>query len=384
MPEPRGEGLCLLMTADTVGGVWDYSLELAAGLARFGVRTVLATMGRLPTPGQRQAASAVPGLLLQESAFRLEWMPDHGSDPFLAGQWLLSLEERFRPDIVHLNGYVHGSLPWRAPSLVVAHSCVLSWWQAVKGEAAPPEWDGYARRVAAGLEGARAVVTPTRALLETMRGLYGPLPHARTIWNGRDPLRYRPEVKGSFVFSAGRLWDEAKNVAALETVGHELEWPVIAAGDWRHPDGRCRRPERMETLGVLPGAEMASWLARAPIYALPARYEPFGLSVLEAALSGCALVLGDIPTLRELWDGAAVFVPPDDPERLLSALQGLIANRVRLAELSLAARRRGMTYTAERMARAYHHLYAELLNRPATLAPPVPRPEVRPGAAIET
>ncbi len=32
---------------------------------------------------------------------------------------------------------------------------------------------------------------------------------------------------------------------------------------------------------------------------LPARYEPFGLSVLEAALSGCALVLGDIPSLRE-------------------------------------------------------------------------------------
>ena len=35
------------------------------------------------------------------------------------------LERRLRPDVVHLNGYTHGALPWRAPVLVVGHSCVL-------------------------------------------------------------------------------------------------------------------------------------------------------------------------------------------------------------------------------------------------------------------
>lgn len=383
MPEVRTEGLRLLMTADTVGGVWDYSLELATQLARFGIRTVLATMGRLPTPEQRAAATAVPGLLLQESAFRLEWMPDRGADPILAGEWLLSLEERFTPDLVHLNGFCHGALFWKAPCVVVAHSCVLSWWLAVKGEPAPAEWDEYARKVAAGMKGATAVVTPTRALLETMTGLYGPLPGARVIWNGRDPARYRPQAKGSFIFTAGRLWDEAKNVSALAAIGHEIEWPVIAAGDWRHPDGGCRRPGRIDTLGVLSPGEMTEWLARAPIFALPARYEPFGLTVLEAALSGCALVLGDIPTLRELWDGAAVFVPPDDPERLVSALTGLVRNPVRQADLSLAARRRGMTYTAERMARAYHLLYSELLNVAVPHCVPSRRKEEAPGTAIK-
>ena len=52
-------------------------------------------------------------------------------------------------------------------------------------------------------------------------------------------------------------------------------------------------------------------MGRAAIYALPARYEPFGLSILEAALSGCALVIGDIPSLREIWADAALFVPSD-------------------------------------------------------------------------
>ncbi|MEB3829625.1 glycosyltransferase [Phormidium sp. CCY1219] len=61
--------------------------------------------------------------------------------------------------------------------------------------------------------------------------------------------------------------------------------------------------------------ELSHWYARAAIYAFPARYEPFGLSVLEAALSGCALVLGDIPRLREMWGDAAVFANPDVARR---------------------------------------------------------------------
>ena len=45
-----------------------------------------------------------------------------------------------------------------------------------------------------------------------------------------------------------------------------------------------------------------------PIFVSVSRYEPFGLAVLEAAHAGCALVLSDIPTFRELWQGAASFV----------------------------------------------------------------------------
>ena len=54
-----------------------------------------------------------------------------------------------------------------------------------------------------------------------------------------------------------------------------------------------------------------------------------------AAAAGCALVLGDISSLRETWDGAALFVDPDDPPSLNAAIHALIANpgqRTRLAE----------------------------------------------------
>ena len=68
-----------------------------------------------------------------------------------------------------------------------------------------------------------------------------------------------------------------------------------------HPQGGVAALPLLEALGKLPAAEMKLWFAHAAIYCLPARYEPFGLSVLEAGLSGCALVLGDIPSLREIW-----------------------------------------------------------------------------------
>lgn len=358
-----GDRLRVLMTADTVGGVWDYSLELARQFSRYGVGTILATMGRLPTSAQRAAAMTIPGLLLQESEFRLEWMPDAGADPDRAGEWLLLLERRHAPDIIHLNGYFQIPLPWHTPVVAVAHSCVLSWWQAVRRTPLPESWQPYAERVRSGLRQAEAVVTPTAALLQALEGIYGNLPRAETIWNGRDPEQFVPVEKGKFIFCAGRLWDEAKNLETLAAVAPEIDWAVIAAGDWKHPDGSIHRPEGVECLGIISSGEMAAWLARAPIYALPARYEPFGLTILEAALSGCALVLGDIPTLRELWDGAALFIPPDDHERLRAALNGLVQDSHLRIALGKAARERGRRYSAERMGRAYLRLYRQLLRR---------------------
>src|ERR1043165_5513913 len=62
-----------------------------------------------------------------------------------AGDWLLHLASRLCPDVIHLNGYAHASLPWRGPILVVGHSCVFSWWQAVHGNEPDAAWHRYQR-----------------------------------------------------------------------------------------------------------------------------------------------------------------------------------------------------------------------------------------------
>ena len=105
------EGRRVLMTADAVGGVWDYALQLAEGLGVRGAAVTLATMGPRPGDDQRAAARAIPSLRLLESEYRLEWADDPWDDVARAGSWLLDLEAHVQPDIVHLNGYAHGSLP---------------------------------------------------------------------------------------------------------------------------------------------------------------------------------------------------------------------------------------------------------------------------------
>src|SRR5438270_10596672 len=101
-------------------------------------------------------------------------------------------------------------------------------------------------------------------------------------------------------------------------------------------------------------------MERASIFALPARYEPFGLSALEAGLRGCALVLGDIASLREVWGDAAVFVTPSDDGALAAALDLLARDDAFRAGMGERARRRAARYTAAASAAATLALYRKL------------------------
>jgi glycogen(starch) synthase len=356
----------VLMTTDAVGGVWTYAMELARALRPAGVEIVLAAMGPAMSPAQEREAAALSNVTVCPSTWKLEWMNEPWADVAAAGRWLLKLEETHRPDVIHLNGYVHGALPWRAPVVVVGHSCVLSWWQAVKGEAAPAEWGRYEAEVRRGIRQADMLIAPSREMLRSLGHFYGPLPPGRVIYNARESALFPPRRKRPLILSAGRLWDEAKSVVALERVADEVDWPVYVAGDDHAPDGRRAQASATRMLGKLDQRAMSRWLGSASIYCLPARYEPFGLSVLEAAVAGCALVLGDIPSLREVWGAAAMFVPPDDPKALRKALHNLIHDDALRAEFSRRARDRAELYTPQRMVGAYLSVYRYLARAEAS------------------
>jgi glycosyltransferase involved in cell wall biosynthesis len=352
-----------LTTVDTVGGIWTYALDLARALAPHGVETALATMGAPLSHEQWDEARAIAGLRVFESTFKLEWMQDPWEDVAAAGSWLLDLERSLSPDIIHLNNFAHGGLPWHAPVVMVGHSCMASWWEAVKGEPLPPAWEDYRRSVAEGLSAADVVLAPTAAMLAALERLYGPFREAGVIHHARAVEGFAPAGKEDFVLTVGRLWDEARNIATLTAVAPDLPWPVLVAGEAQHPEGGTSGTDGVRMLGRLPSAALHRKMARAGIFALPARYEPFGLSALEAGLCGCALVLGDIESLREVWGDAARFVPPDDHDALRRALQSLISRPAERAEMAARARARALTYTPERMSEAYLEVYGMLSAR---------------------
>jgi glycosyltransferase involved in cell wall biosynthesis len=165
------------------------------------------------------------------------------------------------------------------------------------------------------------------------------------------------------VLSSGRVWDEAKNIATLDAAAGLVRWPVYVAGATQHPEGGRHSMRHAVSIGQLPPADLGGWFSCARIYALPALYEPFGLSILEAALSGCALVLGDIPSLREIWGDAAVFVPPADHEAVAIAINSIAENRSACDDLARRARARAVTFTTDRMAQSYLSVYPQARAR---------------------
>jgi glycosyltransferase involved in cell wall biosynthesis len=172
--------------------------------------------------------------------------------------------------------------------------------------------------------------------------------------------------KRAVIVAAGRLWDEAKNVRALLAVAGRpaLRGRILIAGEGA-PD---QRAEGVEMLGPLAPTALADVRRSAAVYAAPARYEPFGLAILEAARDRCALVLGDIPSLREIWQDAAVYVDPTDDEALAGALELLLADPVRAARLGERARRRAGAYTVAAMTGAYRRLYDQLVGQAGQVA----------------
>ncbi|MBL8668197.1 MAG: glycosyltransferase family 4 protein [Rhodospirillales bacterium] len=348
----------VLMTTDAVGGVWQYTVELARGLCGSGSEVLVAGMGPEPSPAQRDAAAAIPGLSLQWHPGCLEWMNGAERDLDRASAWLAAQADCFSPDVVHLNSYAYAAAPWSVPLVVVCHSCVRTWWQAVRGGEAPPEWDGYGARVGHALRTADLVIAPTRAFLGAMSRTYGEPPQTMVIRNGRSgPFRPRT-TRDPLIFSCGRTWDEAKGAGVLDAVAPRLPWPVYLAGDLRAPDtAGWTAPTGVLSLGRLDEAAIAAFLSRATIFALPALYEPFGLAVLEAAMSGCALVLGDIETLRELWGGAALFVDPRDEQAVEAALVRLIRDPELCRALAARAEKRAQSYLPEAMVAGYLRAY---------------------------
>jgi glycosyltransferase involved in cell wall biosynthesis len=212
---------------------------------------------------------------------------------------------------------------------------------------------------------------------ETVERHYGPISAPWTvIHHARPAAMVHPTDKQPYVLSAGRVWDGAKNLATLGRASDAISWKVKIVGPLAAPaDGARRGRENgtrrsdwpaeafagVDLLGTLSPAEMTDLYVAASIYALPARYEPFGLTILEAAQAGCALVLGDIPSLRELWEGAAVFVPPDDEQALVTCLRDLIRHPEMRREMGIEALTRAAEFRYEEMVDAYVHVYTDAL-----------------------
>lgn len=360
----------ILMTADTVGGVWTYTRELVTQLSRKGVRVTLVSFGEIPTASQSEWIDSLPNVIYHPTGFRLEWMQDPEPDLRESSSLLKSIIDEAKPDLLHLNQFYYGRLDCELPRIVVAHSDVVSWWVSVHG-AEPPdsEWiREYRQNVTAGLGRADLVVAPSRWMLDQICCYYGEPKRKAVVHNGRDPKLFFPDAsKEKYAISVGRIWDAGKQTLLL--LRDDLPLTTVLVGSERSPAGAvasaqsARHLPRLQMKGPQSEAELNQLLSRACMYIATSRYEPFGLALLEAALSQCPIVANDIPTFREVWGDDAIYFNQNDSTNMLLRIQELASNGSRRSEYGRRALERAREqFNSERMAEGYLKLYRSLVS----------------------
>jgi glycogen synthase len=360
----------VLVTADTIGGVWTYARELVTGLVRRGVRVTLVSFGEVPSPAQTEWLEGLRNVDFRATAFRLEWMQEARDDIHASSDYLRSVMEEVRPDVAHFNQFAYGALDIPIPKIVVAHSDVVSWWASVKGEV-PHDipWMAWYREVVhAGLAQATYVVAPSRWMMDNVHRYYCEPRSSSVIYNGRSPLLFNPHItKEESIVSVGRMWDSGKQVSLL--LHGNSGMPITIAGTEQHPDEVFREGSpfefvdrtRMKVLGAQSEGQLRHLYGKAAIYAATSRYEPFGLAPLEAAFSRCALVANDIPSFHEIWGDTACYFEANSSESLFAVLNRLANDReMRLTYANLAYSRARQFFNADRMVDDYLNLYQNL------------------------
>lgn len=356
----------LLITTDSIGGVWRYSFDLAQGMRRRGWRAALGVVGPAPSARQRFCAETADVELLNIDA-PLDWEAGDGGVE-RARMTLHACANDWGADLVQINQPAYCGGAWRVPVVAALHSCVESWWRVVKHTSAPDAWRWHKEAVASGLCNADYVITPSCSFARIAAAIYGNAAPIQVVRNGSArAVAPAAAMRSPFVLAAGRLWDEGKNIRALDAAADSIDWPVRIAGPTAHHENNCPDLRFAEHLGELDADDMRRAQESASIFVSPSVYEPFGLAVLEAALSGAALALSDIPVFRELWGDAAAYFNPRSPAEIAAAVNGLIRNETARLDFAARARRRAQQFNLPAQADQMEAIYLGLLS-PAALS----------------
>jgi glycosyltransferase involved in cell wall biosynthesis len=345
----------VLMTTDAVGGVWRYSIDLARELAAGGDNIVLAGLG--PEPSRQQAHEARSFATLAWLKTVPDWMTRDQHDLDQLPSELGTLASAYDIDLVHLNAPAQAAeLDLPCPIIAVSHSCVVTWLHAARGQSLAGDGAWQKDRNKAGFDRAAVVIAPSRSHADMLETCYGPIARLSVVHNGALPCPLA-ERRASFVLAAARWWDEGKNAALLDEAAAVMPWPVYAAGSLYGPQGQRAHLGNCMSLGSIGHGEVRRLMAKAGIFVSTSIYEPFGLAVLEAAMSGSPLVLADIATYREIWDGAALLYDRHDPHALAACIARLVRDEGLRRQLGRRAARRARKFSLRAQAGATREIY---------------------------
>ena len=116
-------------------------------------------------------------------------------------------------------------------------------------------------------------------------------------------------------------------------------------------------------LGPVSGGEKKRLLSSSRVYVAPnLGGESFGIVLVEAMASGCAVIASDLPAFVEVTDGAAVHVPAGDATALAHAIIDVLGDDELASRLGKAGRIRALAFDWPDVLASYRRLYRQALS----------------------
>jgi glycosyltransferase involved in cell wall biosynthesis len=179
-------------------------------------------------------------------------------------------------------------------------------------------------------------------------------------WGGNPPDVVPADAR--VVLAVARLVPQKGLDVAVAALGRVRErhpnTVLVVLGEG--PERERLRADGVHLLGRVP--DVAAWLRRAELLVHPARWEGFGLALLEAMLAELPVVATRVSSIPEIVvDGeTGLLVPPDDPDALADALLRVLDDPDDYGAAGL--RRARGHFSVARMAERTLELYATVAS----------------------
>lgn len=332
-----------------------------------GIDLMLVVPSRWKNRDLRQVLKAAPGAGPLKTVSVKAWSCGFASLLTYSPPGLWRLLHRFRPDVVHAE-----EEPWSVAALEASLLCAclkvpfvfFTWENVDRRLPVPLRWirRTVMRRAAAAVAGN----AEAKRLLKR-QGFVGPIHVLPQL--GVDPNRFHPVEQGGVaevpvVGFVGRLVPQKGVLFLLEAIAR-LPHPVqtLVVGDGPLKDTVRARAQtlgldgRFELRDDVQHREMPHELHRMSVLVLPSLTtstwkEQFGHVLIEAMACGVPVIGSDSGAIPEVIGDAGIVVRERDPEALTAALEALLVNTTRRAELAARGRRRVLAhYTDDVVAR---------------------------------
>lgn len=346
--------LKILMITDTSSSVWRYVMSLCKALEPYKVEIHLVNLGDNLSEEQKMQMEDVSCLHLYNCSSKFGRRDVFESDFNIVKNEFDSLYNEIAPDIVHNNTDYRITYNLECPVISVFNFNSDNNLENSKDQ---ESFDNYLD-MDEEIKSSNVIIAPS----------YSSLEHVKTkipievVYGGLDGVSDYSLEKEYIVLSAGGFWDNGKSIMLLSAIAKKIEWPLCIAEESKKiaEQQRAKQYENVFILERLPQAKLQHYMDRSSIFIMPSKYEKFGLTVLIAAKSSCALILPDTSFYREIWGDSALYFTSYDEEQAYFICQLLISDERLRNEMAKSAFERSRKFTAERMAGEYFNLYETL------------------------